>query len=831
LCLITTIRWNFALETRLHILGEAMNDLLRDLRYGIRMVVKNPGFTLIVVLTLALGIGANTAIFSVVNAVLLRPLPFQDADRLFRVYETNRERRGGVTAPNFTDWRAQQTKFEQIAASFGRNYNLTSGGEPERLSGARVSANYFALVGVQPVIGRSFSPAEDQHGANRVAILSHGLWQRRFGGNEGIIGQTITLDREQHVIIGVMPPTLRLQANSAQIWIPLALSPGELSANGSHFLQVIGRLKPEATRETAEAEMKTIAKQLESKRPHSNTGWSVALVPIREQLVGDVQQSLLILLGAVGFVLLIACANVASLMLARASAREKEMSIRLALGASAWRLSRQLLTESLVLAFLGGVLGLLLAIWGADVLVTLLPDYIPRLGETGIDGTVLGFTFGMALLTGLLFGLAPAFQASKPDPNKVLKEGGRSAMAGLGPYRLRSALVVGEVAMALLLLVGAGLLIRSFWRLQAVAPGFNPENVATLQMALPESRYPQPGQMAAFYQAVLERLSALPEVQSAAFTSHLPLGSGGFNLALTIEGHPPTSPQQLPTAFYRAVSADYFRAMGIPQVAGRAFTDLDREGTTRVAVINQQMAQRFWPGENPLGKRFTADDNETTPIEIVGIVGDVKHFGLGNESGPEFFVPYQQARATFWRWASRSLTLVIRPRTESAIALAGVRQAIWAVDSELPLYRVTSLEQLLSDSIAMQRVYMTLLVGFALIALLLAVVGIYGVMSYLVTQRTHEIGIRMALGAHPRDVLKLMINQGMRLTMIGIAIGLLSAFALTRFMSNLLFSIGPTDPVTFLLIAILLGAVALLACWIPAGRATKVDPMIALRFE
>jgi putative ABC transport system permease protein len=808
-----------------------MQTLTQDLRFGARMLLKQPGFTSIAVLTLALGIGANSAIFSVVNAVLLRPLPYQDADRLVLVRETIRGQRANATAPNFTDWRAQQSVFEQIAASIGTNYNLTGNGEPERISGARVSANYFDLLGVKPVLGRVFSPAEDQHGANRIAILSHGLWERRFGGNEGIVGQTIQLDRESHVIIGVMPSTLRLQPNSAQLWTPLALSPGEMSATGSHRLQVTGRLKPGVTRETAEAEMKSIARQLEAKRPHSNTGKGVEIVPLREQIVGNVQQSLLVLLGAVGFVLLIACANVASLMLARASARQKEMAIRLALGASAWRLSRQLLTESMVLACLGGVLGLLLAVWGTDALVAILPDYIPRLGEAGIDRTVLGFTLGIALLTGVLFGLAPALQASRQDTNEVLKEGGRNAPAGTNRYRLRSALVVGEIAIALLLLVGCGLLIRSFWRLQAVDPGFNPENVATLQMALPEARYPQPGQAVAFYQSVLERIAVLPEVQSVAFSSHVPLDSRGFNISVMIEGRPPTPPQQMPTAFYRAVSADYFRVLGIPQVAGRAFTDLDRDGAARVGIINQMMAQRLWPGENPLGKRFTVDDNERTPIEIIGVVDDVKHFGLDNESGPEFFVPYQQATAAYWRFVSRSLSIIVRPRAESASALAGVRRAIWSVDSELPLYRVTTLEQLLSNSIAMQRVYMALLVGFAFIALLLAVVGIYGVMSYIVTQRTHEIGIRMALGAHTRDVLKLMIRQGMTLTMIGVVIGLLSAFALTRFMSNLLFGIGATDPVTFAVIAVLLAGVALLSCYLPARRAAKVDPMVALRCE
>lgn len=805
--------------------------MFQDLRYGLRMLLKHKGFTAVAALTLALGIGANTAIFSVVNAVLLHPLPYREADRLMVIWETSsRNQRSSVTAPNYLDWRDQNRAFEQIAAAAGASFNLTGGGDPQRLPGARVSANYFDVLGTKPVAGRSLLLADDQHGADRVVLLSYGLWQRRFGADPHILGQAILLDGEPHVVVGVMPEAIRFQSTSAQLWKPLALSPQDLAATGSHYLRVTGRLKPGVTREQAEAELKAIATQLEAKRPHSNTGWSVAVVPLRDQLVSDVRLSLFILLGAVGFVLLIACANIANLLLARAAARRKEMAVRLALGAGRWRLFRQLVTESVILAGLGGAVGLLLALLCLEMLVALLPGNIPRLGQVGIDSTVLGFTLGIALLTGLLFGLAPGLQASKPDLQDALKESGR-ATAGPDRHRLRSALVVAEVAVTLVLLVGAGLMVRSFWRLQAVNPGFNPGTVFSLQMALPESRYPEPRQTAAFYQTVLEQVTALPDVQSAALCSQLPLGSRGFGIAVFIEGRPRLGPREVPMAHYRAVSADYFRVLRIPQVAGRWFNERDREGAVRVGIINETMARRYWSGEDPLGKRFTLDDNETTPIQIVGVVRDVKHFGLEAEAGPEFFVPHQQAPALFWRWVGGSLHLVVQPRTSASSVLAGIRRAIWSTDAQLPLYNVTSLERLLAESIGMRRVYMWLLAVFAVLALLLGAVGIYGVMTYTVSQRTHEIGIRMALGAQQRDVVKLVVKQGTLLTLTGTVIGLISAFVLTRVLSSLLFGVTATDPATFAMIPLLLVAVALLACYFPARRAAKVDPMVALRYE
>ena len=808
-----------------------MEMLWQDLRYGARQLLRNPGFTTVAVLTLALGIGANTAIFSVINAVLLRPFPYPEADRVMVVAETLQNRRGGVTAPNFVDWREQNTVFEKMGAAEGASFNLVGGGDPERLPGARISAEYFQVLAVQPILGRAFLPEEDRPEANRVVLLSHALWQHRYGGDAGILGQAVVLDREPYTVIGVMPPALELTPGSSRLWVPLALGPRELSATGSHMLRVIARLKTGVSPQQAEAEMKTIAKGLEQKRPWSNTGWSVVLIPLPEQLVGNVRSFLLILSAAVGFVLLIACANVANLLLLRAAERQKEMGIRIALGARRWHLLRQLLIESMLLFGVGAAVGLLLAGWALDALLVGLPENTPRLAQTNIDVTVLAFTLAVAVLTGVLFGLAPGLQASKIDPHDSLKEGGRSASQSPGRRRLRSALVVSEVAASLVLLIAAGLLAKSFWLLHAVEPGFNPANLRSFQVSLPETRYPEPRQVVAFYQQVLESVAALPGVDSAALASNLPLADSGFDLAVMVEGQPPLPPDQTPTTFYRAISNDYFRVMGIPLLLGRNFSADDREGTARVGIINRTMATSLWPGLDAIGRRFRLDDNAQAPVEVVGIVADVKHFGLDSDPRPELFVPYAQAPPIYWRWADRSLNLVVRQKTESAGLASAVRGAIWSVDADLPVYNVTSLEQVLEESVASERVYTVLLATFGAVALALAVIGVYGLMAYSVAQRTHEIGLRMALGAHPRNIFTLIVGQGFALVVLGVGLGLAAALGLTRFLGTLLFGVSTTDALTFTAVAVLLVLVALLACYIPARRAMRVDPMTALRYE
>jgi predicted permease len=806
-----------------------LEQFVQDVRYAARTLRKNPGFATVVVLTLALGIGANTAIFSVVHAVLLRGLPYNEPERVMRVLSTVGTNRGSTTAPDFVDWRSSAQSFEGMAAVSGQSYNLIGNGEPERISGARVSANYFEVLGLTPILGRAFTADEDKHGANRVALIGNGLWQRRYAGNPSVLGATIVLDREPYTIVGVLPAALELYANSVQVWTPLALTPRELGSTGNRRYAVTARLRPGVTREKAEAEMQTIARAIAEKRPNSNKGWGAIVVPIRDQVLGDIRQPLLILFGAVACVLLIACANVGNLLLARGEARHQEIAVRAALGAGRVRIARQLLTESLLLALLGGALGLWLASIGIDVLVRLLPATIPRLGQVAINGTVLVFTLGTVLLTGVLFGLAPSMRAARTDLNDALKKGGRTPGARTG--KLRSGLVVAEMALALVLLIGAGLLARSFWRILSVDTGLRREPLVALQTSLPESRYPQPVTFANFGDAVLERLHALPDVQSVGLTSHVPLGSGGNSISVTILGRPPVEPQQLPNAHYRAVSAGYFSTLGIPVVAGRGFDDRDRASSTRVAVINQTMAQRLWPKENPIGHRFLLDDREKEPVEIVGVVANVKHFGPAADIQPEFFVPFAQGRESFWRFANRSFYIVVQPRGEIAAATSAVRRAVWSADSELPLYRVTTLQQLHRDSMAMPRVYGLLLSGFAMSALLLAAIGIYGVMAYTVAQRTREIGVRLALGASRPDVIKLIVGGGVRLALLGGGIGLLAALALTRLIASQLYQVSATDPEVFIGLAVLLIVIGLVACWLPARRAAKVDPMIALRAE
>ncbi len=818
-----------------------MNAIWQDLRYGARMLLKKPGFTLIAVITLALGIGANTAIFSVVQAALLSPLPYDESSRLVVVWQSYPQRGMDLVPmsfPNFVDLRDQAQVFEEVGVFGNISMSLTGSGEPERITGMRVSATLLPISGVAPLMGRAFLPEEDRPGGNRVVTLSHGLWQRRFGADPQIVGENIILDDQSRTVVGVMPPdfdfpppfkitfaSIPVTYPSADFWVPVALD-ANTQGRGSRNFGMIGRLKPGVTLQQARAEMNTIARRLEQQYAGGNTGLELRLLPLYEQVVGKVGPVLYLLFGAVGFVLLIACANVANMLLARSAGRASEIAIRLALGASRWRLIRQLLTESLLLSLLGGGLGLLLASWAVDLIVAISPDSLPRVKEVGINGPVLGFTLLISLLTGIVFGLAPALQASKPDLNEALKEGGRSAAGSFGRSRLHGLFVVAEVALALVMLVGAGLMMNSFVRLQRVNPGFNPENLLTVRVSLPQSRYGQTPQQTSFYQQVIQRFETLPGAQSVSAIDTLPFQNEN-NGGLRIEGYAPSSFYDRPQANYRTISPSYFRVMGIPLRRGREFRPDDVAGQPGVAIINEEAARRFWPNQDPIGKRISPDGAGFPPgvwLSIVGIAGDVRHSTLDAAPKPEVYWAYPQ-------YPVRSLTFVLRTTIEPMSLAAAARKEIWAVDQDLPITRLQTMEGLISASIAQQRLYLSLMGVFAAVALLLAAVGIYGVMSYAVAQRAHEIGIRMALGAQTSDVLKLVVGQSMKLTMMGVAVGLVTAFGLTRLITNLLFGVSATDPATFVAVALLLTGVALAACYIPARRATKVDPMMALRTE
>lgn len=808
--------------------GGIMETIWQDLRFGLRMLAKSPGFTLVAVLTLALGIGANTAIFSVVNAVLLRPLPYPESEGLVRIWEDpGNIAKNFVNPRNYADFRDQNQIFEQVAAISTQSTNLTGEGEPERVINARVASGFFSILRINPALGRTFLPQEDQTGNEHVAVLSHSLWQRRFGADPKAIGQTLMLNGESLTIIGVMPAGFSFPVG-IDLWTPLVFTPEQMadSSRGSHFLSVIGRLKPQRTVEQAQAEMDTIYHRLRQQHPESLAKWKVHVFSMYQDSVGGVKSSLFTLLGAVCFVLLIACANVANLMLARATTRQREISIRTALGASRARLIRQLLTESVLLALVGGALGVLLGWGGIKLLVHLDPGTIPRLDEIDIDRSVLIFTSLLSLLSGVIFGLAPAWQSSKIDLNKALKEAtGRGSIGG-GQAYLRQLFVVAEVALSLVLLVGAGLMIRSFIRLGQVELGFNPENVMAMRVALPRSRYADRPPQIAFYRQVVERVKALPGVQSAALVSDPPI-SGSVGLwqnGFGIEGRPALPPGQGNSAYLRWTTPDYFKTLGISLLKGRLLTEADNQDTPWVTVIDEAMARRYFPNEDPLGKRVVVYWSEQRPREIVGVVSHVRQTSLDYEAGPHMYIPYYQTPLNY-------ATLLVKTPTDSTALAASIKSEVLAVDRQQPVYAVTTMKQIIAASIAERRFHLTLLGIFAGVALVLATVGIYGVMSYAVTQRTPEIGIRLALGAQASDVLKLVIGRGLLLTVIGVGIGLAAAFALTRLMSGLLFGVSPTDPMTFTGIALLLTLVSLLACYLPARRATKVDPMVALRYE
>lgn len=806
-----------------------IGDLAQDLHYGLRMLVKNPSFTIVAVLALALGIGANSAIFSVVNTVLLRPLPYKNPGRLVMLWEEATHLGFPKNTPspaNFIDWRAQNTVFEAMAAMVERSFNLTGVGEPERFDGRRVSANLFDLLGVQPQLGRAFRAEEDKPGS-RVVILSNGLWQHRFGGDPRVIGQAVSLNGESYTVIGVMPGSFQFPTRRDQLWVPLAFDAKEAASRGNHFLEVIARMKPGVTLQQAQAEMSTIAARLAQQYPEENLRVGSVVTALQEQVVGDIKPALLVLLGAVGFVLLIACANVANLLLARAAARQKEIALRLALGAGRSRLTRQFLTESVLLAVIGGAVGLLLSIAGLRVLKTFIPDTISQAQAISIDAKVLVFTGLVALVTGIIFGLAPAMQVSHLDINDTLKEGGRDAAGGTRGNRIRALLVIGEIAVSFVLLMGAGLLINSFMHLRNLHPGFRANHLLTMKIPLSEVKYPDKERRSPFYAEVLRRVQALPGVQSAAVAGNLPLTYDGDSMPIGIEGRTDPPPDQRPDVILRVVGPGYFSTMGIPLVRGRDFSEQDKADSARVVIVSEKTARHFWPGENPIGKRLKpGSTSRNIPwIEIIGVVKDVRQNDFVSEPKMQMYMPYQQLNS----FAPNAL--VVRTNVEPLSLAGAVRNAIWAVDKDQPVSNLRSMDEIVSEAVARQRFSMLLLGIFAALAMVLAAVGIYGVMSYSIAQRTREIGLRIALGAQKSDVLKMILRQGLRFVAAGLAIGLAASFVLTRVMASLLFGISATDPATFVSISLMLIAVALLASYIPAVRAMKIDPMLALRYQ
>jgi putative ABC transport system permease protein len=808
-----------------------MNMLWQDLRYGTRTLVKNPSFTLIAVITLALGIGANTAIFTVVNAALLRGLPYREPDRLVHLWEATPQKnfpRREASYPDFMDWRQSQA-FEGVAAYTGGGFTLAGRDATERIQGARGSANFFSVLGVEPLIGRAFNEGEDQPGAANVVMLAYGLWQRRFGGDSKIVGQTLALNGNPYTVIGVLPLGFQFAPRGgAEMWAPFVASEAQLSRRYMHGTNVIARLKPGVSAEQAAAEMRVTGDRIAQSHPESHTGTSIIFVPLHEEIVGGVRPILLALLGAVIFVLLIACANVANLSLTRAAARQKELAIRVALGASRWRVARQLLTESLMLAVIGGAAGLLLARWGVDALVAAIPETrlsaMPYLRDLALDGRIFAFTAGLSLLTGIIFGLAPAWQSGKQDLHETLKEGGRSS-AGAARQRLRGALVVAEIALALMLLVGAGLLTQSLFRLLRANPGFNTENLWMVTAVLPAAKYAEDAKVAAFHQQYLARLEALPGVKSVATIGTLPL-VGGNTTRFIVEGKTPPPPGQEIESNIRDVSAGYFRTMEIPLLRGRHFTERDNASAPTVVIVNQTLASRVFSNGEAVGRRliFTGDDR--TPIEIVGVVADEKVNGLDAKITPVVYYPFLQG-------PDRMTNLIVRANADPASLAGAIHREGMALEPDLSFFGGWTTDRLMENLPAtFARRYPSMLIGvFAVIALALAAVGISGVIAFGVSQRTHEIGVRMALGAGRRDILKLVLGQGMKLMLAGIGLGAVAAIGLTRFLAGMLFGVSATDPLTFIIVAALLAGVAMLACWLPARRAAKVDPMIALRCE
>ena len=820
------------------------STLWQDIKYGARMLLKSPGVTFIVIIALALGIGANTAIFSVVNAVLLRPLPYDESDRLVFLNEKSPVLdEMSISYPNFIDWRTHNQSFEKIGVSNRGSYNLTAAGEPERIDTGQVSADLFSVLRVSPLHGRLFTNEEDKPGGTPVVILSYGLWQRRFGGQTSILNQPLTLNNKSYTVIGIMPESFRYPSR-VEMWVPV----GQLSdqpswqSRGNHpGLYGVARLKPGVTFEQAEADMNNIAANLEKQYPDSNTGNRVRMRWFMEIYVVDVRRVLWFIFCIVGAVLLIACANIANLLLARATTRRKEMAIRTAVGASKWRIARQLLTESILISMLGGALGLLLAYGGVQLILYMSPDAIPRSREIGLDWIVLLFTLGVSLVTGVLFGLIPAIQAGEVDVNETLKETGRGTS---GRHWLRSLLVIGEVAMALVVLIFAGLMIRSFYKLQQVNPGFSHERLTSFGISLPRTKYANDEVRASFYNRLLDNIRALPGVESAAAASGLPLGNNGWQTSFVIDGQPPPPRDQTPLMEACLVTPDYFKAMNIPLLRGRVFNDRDdrshlagrdlskmNESERSVAgvnsiVIDEEFARRHWPNEDPVGKYVKLGPDADAPkLEVLGVVGRVKMESLNQNSDRV------QGYFAFNQVPQGGMTVIIKGSWDPNLLISSARSAVKEIDPDQPIYNPRTMNEIRAESIQGEKLMLTLLSLFAGIALVLAIVGIYGVMSYSVTQRTHEIGIRMAIGARPLDVFKMILGHGMKLALIGIGLGLLLAFWVTRYVATMLFGVEPTDAMTFGAITGILIGVAVLACYLPGRRATKVEPTISLRYE
>ncbi len=809
-----------------------MQTLWQDVRYATRLMRQNWGFTCIAVLSLALGIGANTALFSVVNAVLLRPLPFPEPDRLVMIWEdaTFIGFPQDTPAPgNYADWKAQSQTFADMAARGNRSFNLTGDGEPQKIQAYEVTANFFPLLGVKPALGRNFTAEEDQPGANKVVMMSHNLWQTRYGGAAGILNRSLILNDEKYTVIGVMPADFQFGPSYIGLWTPIAFSPQDLANHGDHYLNVIGRLKPGVTLAQANADIKAVMKRIGEKFPDEAGQLGANVVSLHEQVAGKMRQSLWLLLGAVGFVLLIACANIAGLLLSRAASRQREMAVRSALGAGRGRIVRQLLTESIVLAGVGGVLGVVLASWSFALLKRLVPAEMASFTLLEIDVRVFGFALAVSLLAGIAFGLAPAWQASKTDLTVALKQGSGRSGFGSGQRRLRNAFVVGEIALALVLLIGAGLLIQTLAKLHGQYDALRAESLLTIRTTLPENKYREQPKRVAFYDQVLERVQALPGVASAGYSTTVPLEWAGGANGLTIEGRQAT-PNNNWNANHRQVSAAYLQTMGIALRNGRYFTEQDNGQNELVAIINETMARQYWPNENAVGKRFKNGpaDSQHPWLTIVGVVADVRQMGVDVPPKAEMYFPYRQIKSHPF-FAPRDL--VIRATVEPSSLVASVRSAIHAVDPNQPLANIRTLDAVFGEHTGTRRMGMMMLTVFAALALLLAMLGIYGVLSYFVTQHTQEIGVRLALGADGKNIFALVLKRGLLLTGVGIGIGLAASLALTRLLRSLLFEVSAVDPLTFAGVALLLFVVALLACALPARRATKVDPMIALRYE
>jgi len=798
-----------------------MDTLLKDIRYGIRSLLSRPAFAGLAIITLALGIGANTAIFSVINAVLLRPLSYDQPERLVTF-------RSNQSAPDLADVIASSRTFSKIGGEVLAPLAYTAGTEPVQIQVGQVSGGYFETLGVNPARGRYIIADDDKNGGPFVVVLSNALWQRQFAGDQNIVGKTIPLSGNSYTVIGVMPPRFKSPRENSEAWTPVRVSnPVAANFRGVHFLRTYGRLAPGMTLQQASAEMRLIDDQLAKQYPADNKNRSTALIGLQQRIVGESRNALLILFAAVSLVLLIACANFANLLLARGAERGREIVIRTALGAGRWRIVRQLLTESILIAILGGAIGVLFAWWGTNLLIALKPQNLPRLDEIGVDLRVFGFTLGVSLLTGLIFGLLPAWSASRAAVNTGLKEGGRSASSSRSQQRLRNAFVIGELAVALVLLVGAGLLVKTFWKLRNVEPGFNPNHLLTMRVELPETRYKEVEPQTRFRTQALANINSLVGAQ-ASMVSELPLSGDSLNHDFLIEGRPPIAAGDEPSLETRSVMGDYFHVMQIPLKSGRDFQSHDFDPNAPfVGIVNDEVVRQYFPNENPVGKRVRWARNPTVQwIEIVGVVGNVKHFGLDLPEQPALYSPYTQINS--WK---RWMTFAVRTQADPAAMTQAVKGQIWKVDAQLPITRVQTMDEVSAASFDARRFNMLLLTLFAGLALVLAAVGVYGVMSYAVTQRTHEIGIRMALGAQVGNVMRLVMQSGLVIAMVGVAIGLAGAFALTRLMRALLFAVEPTDKVTFAGVSICLLLIALAACYLPARRATKVDPLQALRYE